>query len=57
MSEYRLKQRIEHVIHGPGEIIAKDPMKKTVTIRFDNDKARPINFSEQFLELKPVKDF
>lgn len=57
MSEYRLKQRVVHPVHGPGEIIDKDPAKKTVTIRFDNDKDLPLIYSEAFLTLNPVKDF
>lgn len=57
MSEYRIKQPVIHPIHGSGVIIAIDPLRKTLTIRFDNDKERPLTFSEQFLELKTVKDF
>lgn len=55
--EYRLKQRVVHPVHGPGEIIAKDETKRTVTIRFDNDKDLPLIYSEEFLTLNPIKDF
>jgi RNA polymerase-interacting CarD/CdnL/TRCF family regulator len=55
--QYRLKQRVVHPVHGPGEIIAKDEAKRTVTIRFDNDKELPLIYSEAFLVLTPTKDF
>ena len=57
MSQYRLKQRVVHPVHGPGEIIAKDEAKCTVTIRFDNDKELPLIYSEEYLVLNPIKDF